>query len=104
VLALPVRAGRRFRAARGVDEPARLQGVAVTHHPEFGPALHERNFPEASGKPFVADEAGDARPLEDVAQVGDLEDRLRRVDLAQGNSPVPGDAGPLIVPLVAPSR
>jgi hypothetical protein len=102
--ALPVRASGHRGAAYSVDEAAGLQRVAVAHDPQFRPALDERDLAQDARKPLVAYEAGDARALEDIAQVGDLEDRLRRVDLAQVSLPTPALSGSLHVSPVAPSR
>jgi NAD(P)-dependent dehydrogenase (short-subunit alcohol dehydrogenase family) len=85
VVARPVRPLRHGGCAHRIDESLRAEGLPVADHPELRPALDERDLAEHARETLVADETGDARPFEHVAKMGDLQDRLGSVDLAQEN-------------------
>ena len=67
---------------RLVDQPTRAQRVAGLAHPQFRPALHERNLADRAAESIVAHQALDPGGLEHVAQVRDFDDGFCGVDLA----------------------
>ena len=71
------------RAQRFVDQSTCPQHVAGVADPQLRPALDERNLAQRPAQAVVAHLAGNAGRLEQVAQVRDLDHRLRGVDLAR---------------------
>lgn len=66
-----------------VDQAACAQHVAGVAHPQLRPALDERYLAQRAAQAVVAHLAGNAGRLEHVAQVRNLNHRLRGIDLAR---------------------
>ena len=70
-------------AQRLFDEAPCPQHVAAPAHPQLRPALDERDLAHHAAEAVVAHVAGNPGRLEQVAQVRNLDHRLRGVDLAR---------------------
>ena len=66
-----------------LDQSARAEFLAGFEDPQLRPALDERDLAHHAAEAVVAHLAGDAGRLEHVAQVRNLDDRLRGMNLAR---------------------